>query len=132
LTAHAFLEGRLAAEEDDLVIVADAFWQQPEQRPEIRRLVARLANPLNARAVELGDQGASVRDGALAAQRDSALDDPARMQAAIEAATKLKTIIGQLGQVLVQARAQGRPTGRIERVASQVRDLQLEITALIL
>jgi MoxR-like ATPase len=132
LTAHALLEGRLAAEEDDLVTLGDAFWQLPEQRGEIRRLVARLANPLNARAVELGDQAASVRDGALAAQRDAGLDEPARMQAAIEAATKLKAIAGQLGQALEQARAQGRATGRIERVGGQVRDMQMEITNLIL
>lgn len=132
LTAHALLEGRLAAEEDDLVVLGDAFWQLPEQRAEIRRLVARLANPLNARAVELGDQAASVRDGALAAQRDASLDEAAKMQAAIEAATRLKAIAGQLGQVLEQARAQGRATGRVERVAGQVREMQMAITALIL
>jgi MoxR-like ATPase len=132
LTAHALLEGRLVAEEDDLSVLADAFWQLPEQRQEIRRLVARLANPLNARAVELGDQAASVRDGALAAQRDGGLDEPAKMQAAIEAATKLKQIAGQLGQVVEQARAQGRATARIERVAGQVRALQMEITGLVL
>lgn len=132
LTANALLEGRVAAEEDDLSLLADAFWQLPEQRGEIRRLVARLANPLNARAVELGDQAASVRDGALAAQRDAGLDEPAKMQAAIEAATKLKAIASQLGQLLEQAKAQGRPTGRIARVTGHVRDLQIEITALIL
>jgi MoxR-like ATPase len=132
LTAHALLEGRLAAEEDDLSILADAFWQLPEQRPEIRRLVARLANPLNARATELGDQAASVRDGALAAQRDAGLDDQARMQAAIEAATKLKAIAGQLARVAEQARAQGRATGRVDRVATAVREMQQEITALVL
>ncbi len=115
-----------------LPYLGDAFWQLPEQRQEIRRLVARLANPLNARATELGDQAASVRDGALAAQRDAGLDEQARMQAAIEAATRLKTIAGQLGQLLEQARAQGRATSRIERVAGQVRDMQMEITALIL
>ena len=115
-----------------MLVLGDAFWQAPEQRAEIRRLVARLANPLNARAVELGDQAASVRDGALAAQRDAGLDEPARMQAAIEAATKLKAIAGQLGQALEQARAQGRATARIERVAGQVREMQMEITALIL
>lgn len=132
LTAHALLEGRLAAEEDDLMIVADAFWQVPEQRTEIRRLVARLANPLNARATELGDQAASVRDAALAAQRDASLDEPTKMQAAIEAATKLKQIAGQVTQVLEQARAQGRPTARIERVAGRVREVQMEITSLVL
>ena len=132
LTAHTLLEGRLIAEEDDLQILADAFWQLPEQRQEIRRLVARLANPLNARAIELGDQAASVRDAALAAQRDGGLDEQAKMQAAIEAATKLKAIAGQLGQALEQARAQGRATARIERIAGHVRELQQEITALVL
>jgi MoxR-like ATPase len=132
LTAHALLEGRLVAEEDDLVVLGDAFWQLPEQRQDIRRLVARLANPLNARATELGDQAASVRDSALAAQRDGGLNEQAKMQAAIEAATKLKSIGGQLDQVQEQARAQGRATARIGRVAAHVREMKQEITQLVL
>jgi hypothetical protein len=54
------------------------------------------------------------------------------MQAAIEAATRLKAIAGQLGQALEQARAQGRPIARIERAADHVRELQMEITGLVL
>src|ERR671928_229539 len=66
LRAHALLEGRGVVEEDDLIIMRDALWNNPEQRQEIGRLAARLANPLNAKAVELGDQAASVHSTAMA------------------------------------------------------------------
>lgn len=130
LRAQALLEGRGVVEEDDLIILRDCLWNTPEQRQEIGRLAARLANPLNAKAVELGDQAASVHDTAMAAQRGS-LDDEAKMQAAVEANTKLKNVRGQLKRLLEQAQAQGRATSRIERVQGQVKDMQAQVVALI-
>ena len=44
----------------------------------------------------------------LAAQRDGGLDEPTKMQAAIEAATKLKQIAGQVGQVLMNLAVNAR------------------------
>jgi MoxR-like ATPase len=132
IVAHALVDGRVQPEPDDLVILADALWQLPEQRQEIRRVIARLGNPLTARAVELGDQAASIHQEVLTAQGDGGLTDGAKMQAVGEAAAKLKQVAQQLQQVLDDAAAQGKPTARIERVRGQVRTMQQEVAQLIL
>ncbi|MCC6630075.1 MAG: AAA family ATPase [Chloroflexi bacterium] len=132
IVAHALVDGRVQPEPDDLVILADALWQLPEQRQEIRRVIARLGNPLTARAVELGDQAASIHQEVSTAQRDSSLSDGAKMQAVGEAAAKLKQVAQQLQQVCDEATAQGKPTAKIERVRGQVRAMQQEVAQLIL
>jgi len=131
LRAHAIIEGRGVVEEDDLTILRDSLWTTPEQRSEIGRDVARLANPLVGKAVELGDQAASIHEAAMAAQR-SGQDDQAKMQAAVEGNTKLKTNATQLKRLLEQAKAQGRSTARIEKIASQVQNMRSQVAALIL
>lgn len=131
LRGHALLEGRGVVEEDDLIILRDALWNNPEQRQEIGRLAARLANPLNAKAVEFGDQAASVHASAMAAQ-NSSLDDEGKMKAAVEANSKLKNIGGQLKRLHEQAQSQGRSTSRIEKVQVQVRSMHQQVAELIL
>ncbi|HET8628674.1 MAG TPA: AAA family ATPase, partial [Thermomicrobiales bacterium] len=79
LRAYALLEGRAAVEEDDLIVLKDILWQAPEQRQEIGRAAARLANPLNARAVELGDQAVGVYAAATDRQRDADLGDEQKL-----------------------------------------------------
>jgi MoxR-like ATPase len=131
LRAHAIIEGRGLVEEDDLTILRDALWTSLEQRSEIGRAVARLANPLIAKAVELGDQSASIHEAVMAAQRGGQ-DDQAKMQAAVEGATKLKTTASQLKRLLEQAQAQGRSTARIEKIAAQVQELRTQVAELVL
>lgn len=131
LRAHALIEGRGIVAEDDLNILRDALWTTPDQRSEIGRAVARLANPLIARAVELGDQSAGIHEAVMATQRGSG-DDQAKMQAAVEGATKLKATAGQLKRLLEQAQAQGRNTSRIEKIAAQVQALRSQVAELVL
>ena len=132
LRAQALLEGRGVVDEDDLLVLKDALWQTPEQRQEIARLAARLANPLNARAVELGDQAHGVHAAALDKQRDGGLDDEAKMGAAIEAVGKLKRIAGELKRLREQAGAQGRATGRVEREQGRVAAVREGLAALVM
>lgn len=132
LRAQALLEGRAVVDEDDLLVLKDALWQTPEQRQDIARLAARLANPLNARAVELGDQAHGVHVAALEKQRDGGLDDEAKMGAAIEAVGKLKRIAGELKRLREQAGAQGRATGRVEREQARVAAMREGLAALVM
>lgn len=132
LRAQALLEGRAVVDEDDLLVLKDALWQTPEQRQEIGRLAARLANPLNARAVELGDQAHGVHAAALEKQRDGGLDDEAKLGAAIEAVGKLKRIAGELKRLREQATAQGRATGRVEREQGRVAAMREGLAALVM
>ena len=112
------MEQRPAVEEDDLIILKHALWTQPEQRQDIGRIAAKLANPLNARAVELLDQAQEVFKIAMDAQAGQA-DDQAKMQAAVEAATKLKSIGTQIKKVHEQATSQGRSPRASPRLNSK-------------
>lgn len=131
LRAQALLEGRATVDEDDLIVLKDALWQTPEQRQEIARLAARLANPLNARAVELGDQAVSVHTAAMDKQGDGNLDDEAKMGAAIEALGKLKRVGAELRRLGEQAGAQGRPVARIAKEAARVVAMRERIASLV-
>jgi MoxR-like ATPase len=132
LRAHAILEGRGIVTVDDISICRHMFWNTPEQRGEIARLVERVGNPLNVRAVDLGDQAMSAFQAAMPAQSDGQLDDLARMSAAVEGNAKLKKIGTQLAQLLEEARTQGYTTTKIERTLARIRAQQADVAGLIL
>jgi MoxR-like ATPase len=131
LQAQALLEGRGAVEEDDLMILKDALWATPEQRSEIGRMTARLANPLNAKAVETGDQVDSVFK-LFKETQTNASSKTEQMNAAVEANVKVKEGLEVLNRLIEQARAQGRSTSRIEKVLEEVTEKQKEICEVIL
>lgn len=131
LQAHALTEGRDAVTEDDLVFLKHVLWQSPEQQPEIGKAVARIGNPLNSKAVDYEDQAASVHRECMDAQR-TAQGDEQKMQAAIEANTKLKQIGVRLQELREQAVEQGRNTNRIDKVIEAVVKMKQEIAALVL
>lgn len=130
LRAHALLEGRSTVEEDDLIILRDCLWTQPEERQEIARTVAKLANPLNAKALDLTDQAYGIFEQTMNAQRTGS--DEERMQVAIEGNTKLKAIRTQLTRLYEQAQSQGRHIARLEQAANQVKAWHEEVAHLIL
>jgi MoxR-like ATPase len=129
LQAHALLEGRAAVEEDDLAMLAHVLWSQPEQRAEIARLVAKLANPTNAKATELKDRATAVWDEARGKLKQHADEEGAglRAQIALEALTKIKRIGKDLDTLLGQAREQGRTTKRVEQAQAAVEKIKTEI-----
>lgn len=131
LQAHALIEGRNTVEEDDLPILKHSLWQTPEQQTEVAKLLARVGNPLHAKAVDLGDQAASVHKECMDAQKDGRTEEQ-QMQAAIEANTKLKQISNKLQELHAQATAQGKNTNRIDKVSAEIARMKQEIAALVL
>jgi len=131
LRAQALFDGRPAVNEDDLMILKHTIWSAPEQITEIGKMVARLGNPLNARAVELGDQAADVFKQAMDAQTGSG-SDAEKMNTAIEAVAKIKRIKTDLNALLEQARAQVRATGKIEQALAQINDQHRQLAALVI
>ncbi|MCA1579110.1 MAG: AAA family ATPase [Acidobacteria bacterium] len=131
LQGQAVLEGRAAVEEDDLMILKEALWSAPEQRSEIGRMAARLANPLNAKAVELSDQVESAFSAFTEAQ-SNASNKTEQMNSAVETNVKIKDVLEKLDRLRQQADAQGRPTARIDRVVEEVTTKQQEVCKVIL
>jgi MoxR-like ATPase len=131
LQGQAVLEGRAAVEEDDLMILKEALWSAPEQRSDIGRMAARLANPLNAKAVELADQVESAFVAFTDAQTNAANKND-QMNSAVDTNLKIKDALEKLGRVKEQAEAQGRPTTRIEKVIAEVTAKHQQVCQVIL
>jgi MoxR-like ATPase len=131
LQAHALTEGRDAVTEDDLICLKHVLWQTPEQQVEIGKAIARIGNPLNSKAVDYEDQALSVRGECMDAQKGGQSEEH-KMQAAIEANTKLKQIGNRLHELRNQAVEQGRSASRIDKVIEGVTKMKQEIAALVL
>ena len=131
LQSHALLEGRDVVTEDDLVILKHSLWQTPEQQAEVGKLIARLGNPLNSKAVDLGDQAASVHQEGMQAHNDAGTTDK-KVAAAIEAYGKLKTILNKLKELREQAVAQGKSVSRIDKVVEHVTQMRQAFAELAL
>jgi MoxR-like ATPase len=131
LKAHALIEGRVAAEEDDLAILAHVCWQQPDQAARIARAAGRLANPLNQRATEIGDEAKSVYDALLAKQADPTASGDDKTQVQVETLTKLKEHRRQITTVYTQAKAEGRSLAKIEQIGKAVAAWQMAVAEML-
>ncbi len=132
LQAHALIEGRDSVEEDDLAILSLVLWNQPQDRQEITRMVAKLANPLNAKASELKDRAAGIWETARQqlAQKGGPTEEDAfaRSQIALECLTKLKRVIKELQALKDQAADQGRNPKRIDQALATVTKIRDDVT----
>ena len=114
IKAHAWLEGRKQASDDDLEILVHALWQDPSQIPQVRTEIMQLANPLDKEALELFDQAAEVYQNVQSAPEEK------KSSACMEANTKLKKIAKKLDELSRTARDSGKNDSRIMDSLSRV------------
>lgn len=114
IKAHAWLEGRKQASDDDLEILAHALWQDPSQIPQVKAEIMQLANPLDKEALELYDQAAEVY------QAVCAVPEEKKSSACMEANTKLKKIAKKLDELSRTARDSGKNDSRITEALAKV------------
>jgi MoxR-like ATPase len=130
LKAHAWLEGRARVAEDDLEILADLLWQEPEQALEVRKLVLELANPLVAKAEELYDK-AVERYQRLQNMDENAKDEADHkkvMETASETLGQLRRIGRSLQALISQAEKEGCNPARIGQWLADVERMFQEIS----
>lgn len=127
--AQAVLEGRTVVDSDDLVVLKNGFWNNNEQRQVVSRIVAKLANPINASALDLLDQAKSVYDSVM--QQVKANPSLSGSQAVIEANQKLINVREKLRSLRDQAKSEGRKADRIVKSGIQVRDWNEAVASLI-
>ncbi len=120
MQAHALLEGRDAVNEDDLVILYDAFWMEPGQIPTVTRVINQHSNPTNARASELKDQADTIYAQTLATMEAIKQDRSKRLLAASEGAGKLEAIKQELEDLQNQAQRSNTSTKRVEQAVVSV------------
>lgn len=121
--AHAWLEGRAQAIEDDLAILTAALWQEPGQIVQVRQAIMALANPLDQEAQDLLDEAMEVWQAAMQAPEEKASG------AGAEANAKLKKISKRLEELQREAQAKGKSDARIAEALFQVIAWNKEVVA---
>lgn len=119
--AHAWLEGRQAATEEDLAILAPALWQEPEQILTVRKEILALANPYDQRAVELLDEAQELYLRACNA------DETQQSATGAEVNAKLKGIAKKLASEKQKAAKENKKTARIDEALTQVMTWNREV-----
>ncbi len=129
LRANAYLDGRPEVDEDDLALLSEVLWQVPDQRGVIRSVAGKISNPMNARAVELGDQASSVYETFKAVEKDAAATDEQKGAKAMESITKLRKVRIALDKLRKEqgAGATGRVVAKIDKVVKEVEGWQKEL-----
>ena len=121
IKANAYLEGRTAAIDDDLEVLAPALWQEPGQITQIKAQIMGFANPLNQKALELQDEALEIWQNVMTAPEDkvTALGN--------EANTKLKKSKTELETLQSQAESTGKDSSRIKDVYAQLDEWHKEV-----
>jgi MoxR-like ATPase len=131
LQANALLEGRSVVEEDDFSVLNHVLWDQPEQRDDIKKVTAKLANPIIAKANEIKDAAIKMwnqveQDLAAHAQPGQEGD---RATIAVQALSKINTSKKELEKLVGQMQADGKPTTRIDQAVRTVADIHKKVLA---
>ena len=118
LKAHAWLEGRNVVADDDIAILSNMLWTDPEQIKQSKKIVMGFANPLAVKANE-------IFDGAfeLAAKLKETPDSTERTGMATEANHKFKVAQKMLDGLLKQAKSEGKATGKIIERLAQIKEM---------
>ena len=118
LKAHAWLEGRNVVADDDISILSNMLWTDPEQIKQSKKIVMGFANPLTVKANE-------IFDGAfeLSAKIKDAPDSSERTVMATEANHKFKVAQKMLDGLLKQAKNEGKATAKIIERLAQIKEM---------
>ena len=118
LKAHAWLEGRNVVADDDIFILSNMLWTDPEQIKQSKKIVMGFANPLTVKANEIFD-GAFELEAKIKEIPDSA----ERAGMATEANHKFKVAQKMLDGLLKQAKHEGKATGKIIERLAQIKEM---------
>lgn len=83
--ATAFMEGRDAAQVEDLQILADSLWREPRDRSKVLRLVGQVADPISANAVEIVEAAREVAQKLVGSKTEDRSKMVAKITKAIDA-----------------------------------------------
>jgi MoxR-like ATPase len=123
LRAHAYLQGRPAVRDEDVPFLEHALWRDPAERAQVRATIRELLRGYEDEVRVLLYQSRELRDYALRAWDTTEL----RSRAAIEAHTKVRSILGKVDAILSQARSGGRPLDRVEALRDEIAEIEREM-----
>jgi len=121
--ANALLAGRNEVQPNDLLVLADALWEEPDQQVKVRQGLLDLIDPALREAEELLD-AAEEQWAVVMAADFSGSDDPAQntqtLQAMNEAAGKIKKAGKRIEELRDGARGRGQDPSEIQATLERV------------
>jgi len=124
--AHALLAGRAAVHPSDLLVLADALWEEPGQQSVIRQGLLDLIDPVLREAEEKCDAAEEQWQKALTAETETA--EPKDVIAVIsEAAGKIKKSATRIEELRDIARGKGLDTTDLEATLARVQGMSQDI-----
>ena len=121
MAANAVIEGRDSLAAEDLELLADVLWSEPNQRKTVAQKVMERANPQLGAAQDLIDEAEEIHAGALSADDEGATD------AGTEANKKLKSVQNRLLELKNEAAGAGRSSARIDELLTRVSAMNQEV-----
>ena len=121
LRANAYLEGRHGVAEEDLLLLANVLWAEPEHIPEVRKKVMVLASPELSEAQDLLDEAREIHKKATSAPGERAAEEGQ------EANAKLRELTNRLLTLRNDAESVSRGTEKIDEALSTVVEMNREV-----
>jgi MoxR-like ATPase len=121
LRANAYLEGRRGVAEEDLLLLANVLWAEPEQIPQVRKKVMVLASPELSEAQDLLDEAREIHKKATSASGERAAEEGQ------EANAKLRELTNRLLTLRNDAERVSRGTEKIDEALSAVVEMNREV-----
>jgi MoxR-like ATPase len=115
LQAHAWFEGRNEVTSDDLGMLANIFWNQPDEQRQVRQIIFSFCNPELEKALVILDTVTELHGNALEADTTAA---------GAEANDKIKKLLKGFPTVVNNA--------KVDEVRSKIDDLQREVLTTVL
>lgn len=125
LRAHAYLAGRTAVSEQDVPFLEHVLWRDPAEREQVRAAIRELLQGYEDEVRVLLYQSRELRDYVLRTWESP----DARSRAAVEAHTKIRSILGKVDVILSQARDGGRPLTQVEVLREEIAHIEREMLA---
>jgi MoxR-like ATPase len=123
LRAHAYLAGRDAVGDEDVAFLEHVLWRDPAERAQVRALIRELLKGYEDEVRVLLYQSRELREYALRTWETGEL----QTRAAVEAHTKVRSILGKVDAILTQARTGGRPVDRVEALRDEIAEIEREM-----
>lgn len=125
LRAHAYLAGRDAVVDEDVLFLAHVLWRDPAERTPVREAIRECLKGYEDEVRVLLYQSRELRDYALREWESPEL----AARAAVEAHTKLRNILGKVDALVAQARDAGRSVAQAETLRGEISQIQQEMLA---
>jgi MoxR-like ATPase len=123
LRARAWLDGRGEVSDADLGFLEHVLWRDPAERGPVREAIRELLQGYEDEVRVLLYQTRELRDYALRTWDTSEL----RSRAAVEAHTKIRTILGKVDGILAHARSGGRPLDRVAGMRDEIAGIERDM-----